>query len=254
MVVLFALIGCDKLASAGEVVDGLGDTTVAQGLFLGAELPPFVELPDDAEIYTALCKVFLAEVSDASELADAPVSGAQVRFTSPASGGLAFEEAGPGEYRLTSQDGLAYEPGESANVLVDVGGEEGTLRVHQPRAPEFEVPESHTAHDPLRVKLEDSEFVHVVAAVYDIDHDNVTWDNLPADVEAAFELNAEADEVVEVLTIPAEAFARKSTYLVGVAGLEVGDTDEFTGVNRSLSTFAAGQLGLRTLVVQSVPD
>lgn len=249
MVTLLVLVGCDRLDAAGEVVDGLGDTTVAQGILLGADLPPFVELPDDADFYTAMSKVFLAEVTDASDMADSPVSGARVKYTSPATGGLSFSESGPGEYRLYSYDGLEYEPGQVATVLFDVGGEPGSVRVTTPSAPEFEVPESHPAQSPLRLKLPDSEFAHLVAAVYDIDHDILTWDNLPADVEEAFELNAESTEVLTELTIPGDAFLRKSNYLVGVAGLEVGDTEEFEGVNRSLSTFAAGQLGLRTLVV-----
>lgn len=247
---LALLVGCDRLEAASNVVDGLGDTTVAQGIFLGADIPALVQLPEDADFYTAFCKVFLAEVQDASQLADSPVSGADVRFTSAATGRLALDEEGPGEYRVYSYDGLSYEPGQAANVSFEVGGESGHLRVQAPEAPGFTVPDRHTAHDDLLVPVTEGEFPHMVAAVYDVDHDILTWDSLPDDVEEAYELNTADDEVVTEVRIPGDAFLRGSTYLVGLAGLQVADPDEFEGVNRALSTFAAGQLGLRLLSVE----
>ncbi len=250
LLLAFLLPGCEKLDAASNVVDGLGDTTVAQGIFLGADIPPFVTLPDDADFYSALCKVFLAEVQDASDLGESPVSGADVRFTSSETGRIEFSEEGPGEYRVYSFDGLSYEPGQTANVSFDIAGETGVLSVKAPGAPEFELPESHSARKPMTLELDKGEFEHVVAAVYDIDHDILTWDSLPADVEEAYALNTEDAEVVTEVEIPGEAFVRGSNYLVGVAGLEVADSEGFEGVNRALSTFAAGQFELGVIQVE----
>ncbi len=252
--VALTLSGCDRLASAGDVVDGLGDTTVVQAVFLGADIPSFVELPQDSEFYTAFCKVFLAEVTDVSDFTNAPVSGAEVRFTSSETGRLVLNEDEPGAYQIYSYDGLSYTPGQTATVSFDASGGTGELRVEAPVAPTFSVPLGPRAHEPMTLTVTEGEFPHLVAVVYDLDHDQLSYDSLPDDVEAAYELNSADGEPVTTVVIPGEAFKRKSTYIIGLAGLEVGNAQAFEGVNEALSTFAAGQLGLQVVAVDGAVD
>src|SRR5688572_21577978 len=94
------LTACDRLQTAGETVEGSTSPVVAQGIYLGLELPDGVDLSEAEELsYTALCDVFLAEVTD-DDLADAPLEGAAIGFRSAANGELAFTDAGEGKYTL----------------------------------------------------------------------------------------------------------------------------------------------------------
>lgn len=256
LVLLVTLFGCERLDSAASLVDGLGDTTVAQAIFLGADLPPTLEMDEDSGLYSAFCKVFLAEVTDTSDLANTPVSGAEVNFLSSETGKLTVEETAAGEYRLYSFDGLVYEAGQAATLQFQVGGEEGNLSVEAPDAPDFTLPSEAVARHGLVVDITAGEFTNVIGAVFDVDRGKLVWDSLPDDVLATAELNGPDDPVIREFAIPAEAFPRGSTYVVGLAGLELGEVEAASGVNRALSTFAAGQLGLRLITVspQTAPN
>jgi hypothetical protein len=251
-VLCLALVGCDRLTAAGDLIDGYGDTTVVQGLFLGAEVPGGISIPADSGIYTAACKVFLAEIGDASDFEDSPLAGADVSFMSDETGSLDFDEDDEeaGKYLLTSQENLAYEPGQDATVRFNTGNEQGSVSVRAPEAPEFELPGNARTQQPMKVRITEGDFTNVVAAVYDFDHSILTWDNLPDDVESAYELNQDGvDDPIRELTIPAEAFKRPATYIIGVGGLQVADAEGFEGANRAYSTFAAARLGIRYTVL-----
>lgn len=250
-ILLITLLACEKLDAAAGLVDDLGDTTVAQAIFLGADIPPGLDESEDSGLYSAFCKVFLAELTDTSDLANNPVSDAQVSFLSSETGKLPLEQTDEGEYRLYSFDGLSYEPGQAATVQFSVGGEEGVLQVDAPVAPEFSVPSEAVARHGLVVDITGGEFTNIVGAVFDVDRGKLVWDSLPEDVLETAELNGPDDPVIREFAIPAEAFPRGSTYVVGLAGLEIGAEEDITGVNRALSTFAAGQLGLRLLSVSA---
>ena len=251
MILSLFRLGCDRLDAAGNVVDGLADTTVAQALFLGADIPFGISLPDDSGIYTSAAKVFLAEVTDASDVTNSPVTGADVSFLASGTGKLDFDEEAEGEYRLFSQDGLEYTPGELAHVSFSNGTETGEMVVRCPEAPEFETPENPKANEPMHVEITKGEFANVVAAVYDVDHDKLEWDNLPDDFTSATELNPEDADPITFVDIPAEAFKRKSHYIIGVGGLVTGDPDDFSGTNVALSAFAAGRLAIQYVEVAS---
>lgn len=253
---LLLLTGCDRLMLAAELIDGYGDTTVVQGLFLGADVPGGIDLPEESGIYTAACKVFMAEVADPTQFDEAPLEGARLRFESEETGKLSFLEDNeePGKYFVTSLTGLDYQPGQEAVIQFEAGGESGELRIRAPAAPEAEVPNAHFARSALRVTLVDSEFTNIVAAVYDLDHGKLTWDNLPEDVNAAYELNEDGvDEPITTMLLPAEAFPRSGRYVVAVGGLALADPDEFSGANTALSNFAAAQMSMH-LVFVSPPN
>ena len=237
---------------AAELIEGYGDTTVVQGLFLGADIPDSITIPPESGIYTAACKMFLAEVADPDAFEGAPLAGAELLFTSDSTRLLDFEEdeEEPGKYLVTSLEGLRYEVGDEAVVKFETGGEEGEVRVKAPAAPDVEVPLNHTAQEDMRIQVNSDEFTNIVAAAYDIDHGLLTWDNLPDDVSSAYELNQDGvDEPVSSIVIPGEAFKRPARFVVAVGGLVVADPDGFVGANTALSTFAAAQMSMHLVFV-----
>lgn len=242
---LCLLVGCERLEAVGD----LTDPVVAQGLFLGLDIPEGVDLGDSEEFqYAALCNVFLAYVADPSELADAPVEGAKLTFRSPANGRLEFHDEGDGKYTLDSSDGLVYEVGDSPIVTFEQDGTEAELSVLAPEAPEFEVEATFRRESALDVDLSDYDYQNVVAATYDINRSKLTWDNLPTAVDEVYEFT-HTEAPIETIEIPGDAFMRKGPYVVGVAGMQVANPTDFEGVNTSLSAFIAGRLAVQLVSV-----
>lgn len=241
------LVGCDRLAA----VDELTDPVVAQGLYLGLDVPDAYQ--DDlagAEgfEYAALCNVFLAFVANPSELADAPVEGATIHLRSPANGTLTFRDEGGGKYTLDSSDGLVYEVGEEPVITFEHEGRESRLTVLAPEAPAVALSGTMPRESAMEVDLSDYTFRNAVAAAYDLDRSKLTWDNLPTEVDEVYEFTRR-EEPIEEIELPAEAFMRKGNYVVGVAGMKVAESDALEGVNTSLSSFVAGRLTVGLVVV-----
>lgn len=248
---LALLVACDRLKATEAIVNGATTPVVVQGMFLGLDVPDGVDLSESDELaYASLCEIFLANVTDPANIGQSPVEGAGVSFVSPDSGSLRFGDDGEGKYSLDSEDGLVYTSGEQVVVNVGVNGERvGSMSVRAPAAPEVELPSVQTRNKALTVRVEGYE--NLVVAAYDVDHARMAWDNLPSGVEEAYDFT-HPPEPVEQVEIPAEAFRRPATYVVGVAGMAIADPDDFEGVNTSLSAFIAGQLTLRPVVV--APD
>ena len=246
---LLLLVGCDRLG----VVDSLTDPVVAQGIFVGVDVPAiYAEELANAEgfPYTAVCNVFLASVSDPSALAEAPVAGATLRLRSSANGSLTFREVTdePGKYTLDATDGLVYEPGDDVIVSFEHEGSEARLAVLAPEAPSIEVPGAVDRDSAVDVDLSDYRYDNAVGATYDLDRSRLWWDNLPASVDDVYAFT-HAEGPVDGIELPREAFPRVGTYVVGVAGMEVADPVGFEGVNTTLSAFVAGRLSVRVTAV-----
>ncbi|MFZ5481072.1 MAG: hypothetical protein ACOZNI_30195 [Myxococcota bacterium] len=247
--VLVLLAGCDRLQQAGETVEGSTSPLVAQGIFLGLDAPEGVDLSDAEELgYTALCSVFLAEVTDAGDITDAPIEGGEIALRSPANGALEFEDEGEGKYTLDSSRGLVYEVGETAVISLAVDDDEGKLVVETPEAPDVDVPEEVKMQTGMVVDLSDYAYENALAAVYDLTRGRMTWDSLPDGVDQTYEFT-HPEEPADQIVIPAEAFLRKGNHVVGVAGMEIADVGAFEGVNTQLSALMAGRVALHLVVV-----
>lgn len=243
---LVGLVGCDRLETAGASVSPV----VVQGLYLGMELPEGYDFEGTEVLeYTAACTVFLAYVSDPSSVEQAPVEGAEVDFLSDQSGRLALVDRGEGRYEVTAADGLVYEPGVRARVSSAVEGEAATLSVRPPEAPELTLPAAWDAQVPLTVDLAGGDYQNVVAAVYDLDRGRLTFDNLPVAVDEVYAFT-HPEAPVESVEIPGEAWLRRGTYVVGVAGMRMADSGDYEGVNTTLSAFMAGMFELHLVVVE----
>lgn len=243
------VLACGRLEAAGNAVDDVTSPVVAQGVLLGLELPDGVDL-SDAEGFSSssLCRLFLAYVADPGELSEAPVEGASASFRSDATGALDFRDVGAGAYELDAGDGLSYTPESTAVVAIDVDGDAGRMSVAMPEAADFELPASIVRQTDLVVEVEGGPWANIAVATYDIDRGRLTYDNVPTGVDEVYAFTHSEGPVGRV-TIPAEAFARKSTYVVAVAGMAIADEDRFEGLNTSLSAFIAGRASVALLSV-----
>lgn len=244
LLALTALFGCNRL----EDTEDLAAPAVAQGLYLGLELPDGVDVSGtDLLDYTAACTVFLAYVSGADALEDAPLEGADVAFRSGENAELPLADQGDGEYLVTAESGLVYEPGDRSSISFEAQGQPARMTVDPPAAPEVEIEPYQVPRTPLFVDLSDQDYDNLIVAVYDINRNKLTWDNLPDTVGETYAYT-HLGERVTTQEVPGDAFPGETSYLVGVAGMKLADPDSFEGVNQTLSAFMAGQFSLHYVV------
>lgn len=240
---LSAAGGCDRL----KATEDLTSPVVAQGLFLGLNLPDGMDIEgSDLLAYTAACTVFLAYVSDPQALADSPVEGAGVQFASATNGSLPFSDEGSGKYLVTAQDGLVYEPGDLASVSVNIDGDDAKVGVETPDAPEFSLPTDGPylpALQPVTIDLTGQDYDNLIIAVYDVQKSELVYDNLPTSVNETYQYTHQTEATLTA-EIPGDVFRGQGSFLIGVAGMQLANPDTFSGANQALSAFMAGQFSL----------
>lgn len=242
-----ALPGCGRL----DDVASLTSPVVAQGLFVGLDLPDGVDITgSDLLQYSAACTVLLADVGDPSQLEQAPVSGADVQFRTPSGGPYPLDDMGEGKYLVTAASGLSYDSGDSVVVTTSIDGETAKMSVETPGAPDVDIPTRLKPEEGFTVDISGQGYDNVLVAVYDLTRNKLTYDNLPDDVSATYTYTH--DDSAEVLDVPgAEAFLRQGDYVVGIAGMRSADPTTFEGVSQTLSAFMAGQFTLGFVAVEN---
>ena len=240
------LSGCGRL----DDVTNLTSPAVAQGIFVGLDLPEGVDISgSDLLQYSAACSVFLAYIADPAELADSPVEGASIDFKSRENGNFPLTEQAPGKYLVTAENGLVYKPGDEAVITTTIDGSDARMKVQTTDAPDVDIPETLHPEEGFTVDLSGQGYDNVLVAVYDVGRSKLTYENLPVDILETYTYT-HADGV-ETLEVPGtEAFMRQGNYVVGVAGMRSADPTTFEGVSQTLSGFMAGQFTLGFVVVK----
>lgn len=247
------LLACKRF----EVADDLTSPVVMQGLFLGMNLPDGVQLgsgneeDEGAFAFTAVCEVFVAYLTGKDSLVDSPVAGAALEFEADAIGkNLQFVESEPGKYGVDSTDGLVYEPGDRAKVWADVEGGMNRVMVTTPDAPDYSIPASVPQFTDVEIDLSDYDYDNMIVGAYNLDLGKIMWDNLPTAFGDVYDFT-HPNKPIEAVTIPGdEAFYRRGTYIIGVAGMDIAPVEGFEGVNTTLSAFMAGRISLRFMTVE----
>lgn len=242
----FALSGCGRL----DDVTNLTSPAVAQGIFVGLDLPEGVDISgSDLLQYSAACSVFLAYIADPSQLADSPVEGASIDFKSRENGNHPLTEQAPGKYLVTAENGLVYTSDDEAVITTTIDGSDVRMKVQTTAAPDVDIPETLHPEEGFTVDLSGQGYDNVLVAVYDVGRSKLTYENLPLDVLETY--NYTHADGVETLEVPGtEAFMRQGNYVVGVAGMQSADPTTFEGVSQTLSGFMAGQFTLGFVVVK----
>lgn len=252
------LMGCGRLKATEDLLDGLTEGVLMEGLYLGMDVPvAFQDLfafsgeeDDGAFAYTAACKVMLAQVASPADIGNNPIEGAEISLLTSADGSLDMAELDAGEYVLTSAEGLEYQPGKSATVVGNLGDLDISAAVTMPDPPLDLAMESVIAVDsPTTVSMLDAGYENMIIAVYNLTSGKVTWDNVPDDFQGLYDFTR-PDAPVQLVEIPGEAFPVVGSYIIGVAGMEIADVSGFEGVNTTLSAFMAGQMTLVYVTVE----
>ena len=103
LAMIVVLSGCKYFSEVEEIFEGLTNPLVLQGLVLSIDTPPpEVDLASAGFVEGASATVFLADVAEASALAQAPVSEAEVLLTGPSIGSFTALEVTPGTYAATT--------------------------------------------------------------------------------------------------------------------------------------------------------
>ena len=244
--------GCKILDDVKEDIEGFTEPIVVQAVLLGVADPDGVDLSGTEFDRGALLAVYLADASDPTELENAPVSGASVSVRSESLGNLPMTDEGGGLYRITGEDAdFSYHAGEEFKVVADYDSESHKTVVHAPHPVDTDdIPTEHARGEQLVVDLSTApgDYDSAIAAVVELTTGEKTWSNEPSGVEELYAFT-HSDEDVRKVVIPGAAFPTAGVYAVGVAGMHVGETEDYVEVNTALSSFLAGEMSFYGVVV-----
>jgi len=229
---------CDLFENVKDTVEGLTDPLVVQSVVMGVEAEGVDESTlDELNIDSGVAaSVFLADAKSASDLENAPITGAIVNMNN-----ADVAETGNGSYNL-EPGVLNYTVGATWNMEATVGQEVADASFSLPQAPEVSVPTLHTANQPLTLSLEGQGFDMVVGLVAEIASGEVTWSNEPEDIRDVYDLaSGSANEALE---IPGTAFPSTGAYVIGIAGLTKSKAAQMDNMNTALSNVVAGKMKL----------
>jgi hypothetical protein len=245
--------GCQTLEEVKDDIEGLTEPIVVQAVLLGIATPDGIDLSGTEYDNAAVLAVYLADASDPANLENAPVVGAAVSVRSESLGSLPMNDEGGGLYRISAEDAdFGYFAGEEFNVVADYDGESRKTVVSAPYAVDTDdIPTTHNRGEEMIVDLTNTpgDYDSVIAAVIDVTTGEKTWSNEPTGVEELYEFT-HSDNDVRKVAIPGTAFPVAGVYAVGVAGMHVGDIENYVEVNTALSSFLAGEMAFYGVVVQ----
>lgn len=240
---LFLATGCDLFDESKEILSGLTNPLVVQGMVLGIEAPDAEGIDLEGTDYEegTLMVAFLADAANVDEIEDAPVTGASVRLEGDVMGSIEATEAGGGSYTITPDQGVAYVDGADWTMVVGVDGELSTATLRLAEEVTLTVPEQHSQDSPISLDLTAGAYDSALVVVLDGRSGEITYSNEPAGVKEYYDFT-HSTETVGVVEIPGEAFPEQSLYAVGVAGMLNSGADDLDGMNTLLSAVMVGKM------------
>lgn len=263
--VLFALAGCAILDAVEEtkesiedvknVVDGLTNPIVTQGIVLGVQEPDDPALADivsttDLGKGTAVT-VFLADAANAEEIESAPVSGAQV--TVDGSDVVDATEQEAGVYSV-DPGVLAYKVDDVWTVEVQVEGEKevGLIPVLLPAAADLDPPSQIEPGTDVALDFSGMGFASALVVVLNSQGD-VTWTNEPDSASEVLGITQSEGDLTELVVPGADAFPKDDLYALGVAGMVHSKDTDIENMNTVLSSLMAGKMRFYGVSAVKIP-
>ncbi|TNE87401.1 MAG: hypothetical protein EP330_18210 [Deltaproteobacteria bacterium] len=247
LLLLLPLGGCDLFNSGTDIVNGLLNPLVAEGMLL-ATVPPgsgdsageSFSLADAGLDEGTSLTLFLADAASVTEIENAPVTDATVFIHG--------EEASGGEGGLYTYagSGLTYEEGATWNLDVDVADTSARAALHLPQEPTFTAP-TLTANTAVTVDLTGQGFNSALVVVLEATS-GLTYSNQPTGIREFYDFTHGGDDVTTV-EIPAEAFPGDGVYAIGIAGLVHTVGDDLTEMNTGLTSIMSGKMVFETATI-----
>lgn len=241
--VLAFMSGCDLFEEVKETYEGLTDPLVVQSVIVGVEIdgvdPAVVdELNFEAGVAGT---VFLADAKSASDLENAPITGASVSIN-----GTNLGDTGEGAYTL-EPGVLTYANGATWTLDALIGNEASSADFVLPPPPNASIPTVHVKGQAMTVSLAGQGFDVIVGVVAEVVSGEVTWSNEPEDISDIY--NLATGNGAESIDIPGEAFPNSGAYVIGISGLTTSQADKLDNMNTALSNIAAGKMRLYPVAV-----
>lgn len=247
---LALLFGCAEFALLQAAYDDFTNPLVAQAFYVGVDpLPAGLDLGDNPWMLGSTARVLLADASGLSDLAEAPVTDAEVMLGF-GDGEIPLIADGEGSWTADGTDGLGWSSG--AETVLSIQRESASrIALTTPVSPTFALPEVHAPGTALVLDLEGQEFDNILVTVVRLRDGATVHDSTPLDIMELYQLTHSSSELTA--TVPASAFTEPGPYAVGVAGLVNADPDDYEGVNLALSALTAGAMVFAPLQVSPSP-
>lgn len=246
LLLLLPLGGCELFQNGTDVVNGLLNPLVAEGMLLATVPPDAGDSGDTGASFdlgsagieegTSLT-LFLADAANVNEIENAPIDDATVSVHGAEAAG-----GGGGLYTVVGE-GLTYEAGAAWNLDVDVADTAARAVLNLPAEPTFTLPALVT-NTPVTLDLSGQGFNSALVVVIEATS-GVTHSNQPDGIREFYDFTHGGDDVTTV-EIPAEAFPGNGVYAIGVAGLVHTTSDDLSEMNTGLSTIMSGKMVFET--------
>jgi hypothetical protein len=250
---LVAMSGCALVKDVTDTVQGVLEPIVAVGLVTALD-PPTSELVDLSELELGVgigATVFLADARDVSDLAQAPVTGAELALAGCGASEALSEDA-DGTYTLVpgnELDGCGAAVLELSRSDVDPGlFAPFTL----PDPPSFTLPERWTAGDDLVIPLAATDFDSGLVVVVDVQRGEVVFSNEPQGVRGYYDFLMGTGELAD-LTVPGSTFEEDATYVIVVTGLRKVQNRDIDEANTLLTVLHGGRARAYALTTVALP-
>jgi hypothetical protein len=240
--------GCDLFDQGKDVFEGLTNPLVTQGIVLDvAEAPSGVDLSGSGFVAGTTATFFLADAADATQLAEAPVRGAQVTLSLPGVGDVVVPESAAGTHHAGPGDALVYGEGATWYLDIAVGGGTSSALIGLPPAPIFNLPAATPAGVALSIDLSGQAFDGALVLV--LGPGGVAYVSRPDGIEALYDFSRDAS-LIATVEVPGAAFDEAGSYVVGIAGMANTRADDFSNMNTLLSNVTAGRMHFEIVRVE----
>ena len=232
---LMSLSGCKLFGALEEAVELLDEPVTMQGLLVGLEVPEGIETEGTLLEIGAQTQAWVQRTTTSGV---GVVDGAKVSLVSDRRGSVKLVQDGS-TWAADGRDGLAYLVGDEVRLVVDYGGERGSISMELPAGPVLNLPESHTPGIGIPVSIlpqaGEPDFDNGGVIVYEMLSGEVVW-------ESDYEVEEPVDPENLEVTIPGETFQADAIYAVGVVGLMASGEEDLLGLNPLGSGMLVGQM------------
>lgn len=244
--------GCDLFNKAADAINGVIDPVVAVGVIAVVDTPQVISdrvtLPEEYQAGVS-AEMFLADARSVSDLANAPIAGADVTM-----GGcgdtVTLADGGNGSYSTAAQ--LPGCDGPTFTVRRADVDPNSVLPVTIPAEQDAGIPSHVDAGADLTLDLSNADWSGAVLVVLDATDGSVVWTSKPTDVTGWYQL-LKGQMDLSAVTIPGASFAADSEYAVVVTGLQRTTGADLEEVNTVLSTVAGGRGAVYLTTTRTLP-